>query len=265
MTTKAEHNKALVLEAMASLFQRKDPLSVERLYAPNYVQHDPDIRQGRQVLAKLVARLPPAVHYEPGLIIAEGDYVAVHGRIRGWAPRTQIVIDIFRIEDDKLAEHWTVRQNEIPAGCARSRVAMFSPGEAVMQFAADTASPASIDYNDLMQANLVRVFGECDAGRRMEAIRELYAEDAVLYEPHASVTGHAAISDAISALLASLPPGFAFRAACPAVGHHGVGRLRWQSGPLNGPVAVTGMDVARFEDGLIRSLYVFVDPTAILD
>ena len=112
-----------------------------------------------------------------------------------------------------------------------------------------------------MQANLFRVFCERDAGRRIEAIRELYAEDAVLNEPHASAKGHAAISEAVTALLASLPPNFVFREASPAVGHHGVGRLQWRSGPADGPVAVTGTDVAHFDGGLIHSLYVFLDPT----
>jgi hypothetical protein len=37
-----------------------------------------------------------------------------------------------------------------------------------------------------MQANLARVFGERDASRRMSAIAELYANDAMLFEPHAS-------------------------------------------------------------------------------
>jgi ketosteroid isomerase-like protein len=117
-----------------------------------------------------------------------------------------------------------------------------------------------IDYDGLMQANLARVFGERDAGRRIEAIGELYAEGAVLHEPQASASGHAAISEAVTELLASLPPTFAFTAIGPAVGHHGVGRLRWAAGPPGGPVAVTGTDVARFEGGKIQTLHVFLDP-----
>jgi hypothetical protein len=117
------------------------------------------------------------------------------------------------------------------------------------------------DFDGLMQANLAQVFGERHASRRMKAIAQLYADDAVLYEPEASATGHAAISQAVEALLSSLPPNFVFTAIGPAVGHHGVGRLRWQSGPLNGPVAVTGTDVARIEGDRIRTLHVFIDPT----
>jgi hypothetical protein len=121
---------------------------------------------------------------------------------------------------------------------------------------------AAINYDGLMHANLTRVFGERNAGRRIEAVRELYAKDAVLYEPQASVTGHAAISEAVTALLAGMPPNFVFRAVGPAVGHNGAGRLKWRSGPPDGPAIVTGTDVALFEGGLIRSLYVFLDPTS---
>jgi hypothetical protein len=123
-----------------------------------------------------------------------------------------------------------------------------------------TSSATLIDYDDLMQANLARVFGERDASRRAKAIAQLYPDDAILYEPDGSATGHAAINQAVKALLASLPPNFVFSAIGPAVGHHGMGRLRWQSGPPNGPVAVTGTDVARVEGGRIQTLHVFLDP-----
>jgi SnoaL-like domain len=96
------------------------------------------------------------------------------------------------------------------------------------------------DYEGLMQANLTQVFGERDTSRRLKAIAELYAPDATLYEPDSTATGHAAISQVVATLLSSLPPNFAFTAIGPAVGHHGVGRLRWQASPPNGPVAVTG-------------------------
>src|SRR6202051_4394531 len=117
-----------------------------------------------------------------------------------------------------------------------------------------------VDYNRLMQANLTRVFNEHDAGRRIVAIRELYAEDAVLYEPDASAKGHSAISEAVTTLLAHMPPNFVFSAAGPAIGHHNIGRLKWRSGPPEGPPAITGMDVAHFEHGRIHSLYVFLEP-----
>ena len=119
----------------------------------------------------------------------------------------------------------------------------------------------AIDYNSLMQANLRRVFSERDAALRSAAISELYADDATLNEPESAATGHAAIAAAVTALLDSLPPGFSFSSIAPASGHHGIGRLKWQSGPAGGPAVVTGMDIAHIIDGRIHSLYVFLEPT----
>jgi predicted SnoaL-like aldol condensation-catalyzing enzyme len=124
-----QRNKALVLEAMTSLFQRHDASAVERLYAPGYVQHNPNIPQGREALRALVVDISRAVHYEPGLIVAEGDLVAIHGRIRGWADLPQVVVDIFRIEGGRLAEHWDVLQNEVPVKDALGGISMFDPEE----------------------------------------------------------------------------------------------------------------------------------------
>ena len=123
-------------------------------------------------------------------------------------------------------------------------------------------SESEVDYEGLLQANLARVFGEGDAERRKAAIAELYAPDAVLYEPGHIATGHAEIASTVEALLKSLPPQFVFTADGPAVGHHGLGRLRWRAGPLDGPVAVTGTDVVRVEAGRIKTIHVFLDPPA---
>ena len=118
----------------------------------------------------------------------------------------------------------------------------------------------SIDYDRLMQANAARVFSERDPTRRMTAIREFYAPDAVLTDPEGVFNGAAAISGAVTDLLSKLPPTFVFTPVGPAIGHHGVGRLLWKAGPPNGTSAVTGMDVAHFKDGRIQALYVFLDP-----
>jgi hypothetical protein len=123
------------------------------------------------------------------------------------------------------------------------------------------ATPIPVDYDAMMQAHLARVFGERDASRRLLALKELYTEDATLFEPHATVTGYQAISRAIDAVQATLPPDFVFTPSGGALGHNGVARLHWQAGAPGGPAAVTGTDVAKFEHGRIKALYVFVDPT----
>ncbi len=132
-------NKALVLEAMTSLFQRHDASAVERLYAQDYIQHNPNIPQGRDALQAIVAGLPEHVFYEPGLIVAEGNLVAIHGRIRGWADEPQIAIDIFRVEDGRLAEHWDVLQNEVPTEAAHGGISMFETHEGARRTLLETS------------------------------------------------------------------------------------------------------------------------------
>lgn len=122
-------NKALVLEAMTSLFQRRDTSAIERLYTQDYIQHNPDIPQGRDALVAIVAQLPEEVFYEPGLMVSEGDLVAIHGRIRGWSDKPQVVVDLFRVKGGKLAEHWDVLQNEASGTSALAGLSMFDPGE----------------------------------------------------------------------------------------------------------------------------------------
>jgi predicted SnoaL-like aldol condensation-catalyzing enzyme len=139
-----QRNKALVLEAMTSLFQRHDASAVERLYAPGYIQHNPEIPQGRDALYALVTKLSQAVYYEPGLMVAEGDLVAIHGRIRGWADTPQVVVDLFRIEGGRLTEHWDVLQAEVPVTHAAGGISMFDPEEGVplAERAASSIPPA---------------------------------------------------------------------------------------------------------------------------
>jgi hypothetical protein len=120
-----------------------------------------------------------------------------------------------------------------------------------------------VDYDGILQAHLAGVFSERDPELRIAALRRLYTQDAVLYEPDATAKGHDAISAAVTALLAGLPPDFTFHAVGPAVGHSGAARLRWRGGAPDGSVVVTGTDVALLDGDRIRSLYVFLDPTDV--
>ena len=107
--------------------------AANRYIGDTYIQHNPQIPQGRDALRSVVETLSPSVHYEPGLIIAEGDLVAIHGRIRGWSEEPQVVIDIFRVQGGKLAEHWDVLQTEAPAASGTAGLSMFDPDESAHQ------------------------------------------------------------------------------------------------------------------------------------
>src|SRR5882757_10866831 len=133
-------------------------------------------------------------------------------------------------------------------------------GGAKQQAEIGPTAPGAGEFDALMQANIVRVFNERDSVRRRIALSELYSEDAILYDPETVATGWGEISQAVEDLLLRLPPDFVFTTAGHAVGHNGAARLFWRAGPSDGPVAVTGTDVAHIENGRIKLLYVFVDP-----
>lgn len=106
-------NKALVLEAFDTLFNQRDYSAARRFWSPDYVQHSAHIGPGREGLFRLVESLPPTLRYEPGTILADREFVIVHGRYSGFGqPRNWIVADIVRIADGVLAEHWDVIQDE---------------------------------------------------------------------------------------------------------------------------------------------------------
>src|SRR5437016_3215856 len=85
-----EKNKALVLEAFDTLFNKRDYAAAEKYWSPNYIQHSAHIEPGRDGLFNLIKTSPPSLRYEHGLIMTEGDFVVVHGR--GWSWRRCLTI-----------------------------------------------------------------------------------------------------------------------------------------------------------------------------
>lgn len=113
--TATRDNKALVLAGIKGVFVDRDPTILDRLFSNDYQQHNPRIPNGTAAIKKLLENLPADFRYEPGLAVAEGDYVAIHGRYFGWGPKPMVAVDIFRVGNGKIAEHWDVMQEEVPA------------------------------------------------------------------------------------------------------------------------------------------------------
>ena len=127
MTTSAsvEANKALVLRAITGVFVDRDPAVIDELFSADYRQHNPRIPNGTDAIKGLLKQLPENFEYIPGLAFAEGDYVAVHGRYVGWGPKPMVAFDVFRVANGKVAEHWDVMQDEVPASEAVNGNPMF--------------------------------------------------------------------------------------------------------------------------------------------
>ena len=121
-----ERNKTLVLQAFDLLFNKRDYAAAEKYWSPHYIQHSAHIAPGRDGLFTLIKSIPPTLKYEPGTIVAEGDFVIVHGRFSGFgAPVNWIAADIVRIQNGILVEHWDVIQDEATEEQSKSNAPMF--------------------------------------------------------------------------------------------------------------------------------------------
>ena len=126
MKTTPEQNKDLVLKAFDTLFNKRDYAAAEKFWSANYIQHSAHIPPGRDGLFNLIKASPPSLRYEHGLMMAEGDFVMVHGRYSNTGlPANWVVADIVRVENGVLAEHWDVIQDEATREESKSGLPMF--------------------------------------------------------------------------------------------------------------------------------------------
>src|SRR5713101_4305304 len=124
--TTQQRNKDIVLEAFDTLFNKRDYAKAETFWSPKYIQHSAHIEPGREGLFNLIKSIPATLKYEPGLIVAEGDFVILHGRFSGHGqPKNWIAADIVRVVDVVLVEHWDVIEDEASRTESKSGRPMF--------------------------------------------------------------------------------------------------------------------------------------------
>jgi hypothetical protein len=111
----------------------------------------------------------------------------------------------------------------------------------------------------LMENNLQHVWSERDADRRKNVLESIYAKNSTLFEVDEKISGYDAINAKISNTVNGMPANFVFTRLKPIIINNNVGRLIWGLGPKDQPPVATGMDIAVFESGRIKSLYVFLD------
>jgi predicted SnoaL-like aldol condensation-catalyzing enzyme len=144
MTATEDANKALVIEAFDTLFNRRDYSAAEAFWSPDYIQHSAHIAPGRIGLFDLVKTLPSDLRYEHQLVVADGDHVMLHGRFSGHGqPANWVVVDIVRVADGELAEHWDVIQVEADRTQSRSGRPMFGEAFPTAPPTLDPPAPAS--------------------------------------------------------------------------------------------------------------------------
>jgi len=145
--TNSSENKALVLTAFDTLFNKRDYEAAARFWSPDYIQHSAHIAPGRDGLFNLVKAAPAELRYENAVAVADGEYVVLHGRFTGnGRPRAWIAADIVRVVKGVLAEHWDVLQDEATQEESKSGLPMFgdrfptaSPAAAQLQLPVEAA------------------------------------------------------------------------------------------------------------------------------
>ena len=118
-----EANKKAVVEFYDLAINKKDFDAASKFIGPRYVQHNPRAADGPEGLKAFLALLRekfPDYHSEIKRVFADGDYVIVHvHNVPTPGSRGAAIIDIFKLENGKVVEHWDVRQ-EIPEQSANS-------------------------------------------------------------------------------------------------------------------------------------------------
>jgi len=122
-----EKNIAIVREAFETLFNKRDYARALDFWSPNYIQHSAHIPAGREGLFGLVKNAPAILRYENQLTVANGAFVMLHGRFAGLGDGMPnwVVVDIVRMENGVLAEHWDVIEDEVTKEASASGLPMF--------------------------------------------------------------------------------------------------------------------------------------------
>ena len=113
-TQEEESNLRLVQRVYHEVLGYHDSSRIDELFAPGYIQHNPNAATGSQGLKQMVDRAKvkyPKAEHRIKRMMADGNLVAAHVHvIFNPGDAGLAVVDIFRIEDGKIAEHWDVVQ-----------------------------------------------------------------------------------------------------------------------------------------------------------
>ena len=112
--SQAEQNRALVLYFSEQVFNKHDMAVAERFLSDGYIQHNPNLPTGKAAFIKFfteMATARPNLHSEIIRSAVDGNLVYTHVRTSDGTPGgTVAIVNIFRVENDKIVEHWDVVQ-----------------------------------------------------------------------------------------------------------------------------------------------------------
>ena len=114
-TAQEEANKKVVVELYEKGINQKDFEAAAKHFGERYIQHNPRAADGAAGFKAFIGFLKekfPNYHSEIKRVLADGDYVILHvHNVPEPGARGAAIIDIFRLENGKVVEHWDVRQD----------------------------------------------------------------------------------------------------------------------------------------------------------
>jgi predicted SnoaL-like aldol condensation-catalyzing enzyme len=111
-----EANKKMVTAFYQGLFGDKDYSVIDKYIAANYIQHNPSLADGAEPLKNAVQvwlKDVPKGKVDFQHIAADGDLVFLHVKTHGATGKITAIVEIFRVKDNRIVEHWDVIQ-EMP-------------------------------------------------------------------------------------------------------------------------------------------------------
>jgi predicted SnoaL-like aldol condensation-catalyzing enzyme len=122
-TAQEQANKKVVLDLYEKGINQKDFEAAAKDLGPHYIQHNPraaDGAEGFKAFINFLKAKLPNYHSDIKKVFADGDYVILHvHNVPAPGQRGAAIVDIFRLENGKVVEHWDVRQ-EIPEKSANN-------------------------------------------------------------------------------------------------------------------------------------------------
>lgn len=195
------YQKAVAVRVLKGVFEHGDTDVVDRYVRPDYIQHNPLAPDGAKALKNLGVGFHqqfPDAEYDVKRVISEGDLVLVHSNVVTTpGTRGAAVVDIFRFQEGKIAEHWDVSQN-VPETSANGND-MFST-----ESQPRTRQPGPAWLTASSKKLVTTAYGEIIGQKDLSGIDRYYAPDIIQHNPN-SPNGAAGAKAGLGAYFSAFP------------------------------------------------------------
>ncbi len=176
-------NKELVTNALLKVHDKLDKTMIDTFYEEGYIEHVPDAESGKKGLQNTINDLiskNTTITRDIARIVSEDDRVFVHSRVKltsNTGNVTSIITgDIFRVENNKIVEHWGTQQIEVP----KSETAN---GNSMIDGKGDPNAKIPITDFTRNKKNVIRIINEVLGNGNQSIMPQLFGETYTQHNP----------------------------------------------------------------------------------